>query len=78
MAMTWNKKERENKKRQAKKKKEEKMQERKNNSGKDTSLENMMAYLDEDGNLTSQPPDQRKKAPDNTGEANTGASPGKE
>ncbi|KAA2239058.1 hypothetical protein F0L74_22875 [Chitinophaga agrisoli] len=78
MAMTWNKKERENKKRQAKKKKEEKMQERKNSAGKDTSLENMMAYLDEDGNLTSLPPDQRKKKADNPEAGDKDAAPEKE
>jgi cold shock CspA family protein len=61
MAMTWNKKEREQKKRQEKKKKEERKQERKNNAVKGKSLDDMMAYLDENGNLTSEPPDPRKR-----------------
>lgn len=61
MAETWNKKEREKKKQQQKKAKLEKKQERKENSSNDTSMEGMMAYLDENGNLSSQPPDPRKK-----------------
>ena len=62
MATSWNKKERENKKREARKKKEEKRQERKENAGKGKSLDEMMAYLDENGNLTSVPQDNRKRA----------------
>lgn len=61
MASTWNKKERENKKQQHKKQKEEKRLERKQNAKKGQSLDDMMAYLDEDGNLTSTPPDPRKR-----------------
>lgn len=60
MAETWNKKEREKKKRQDKKEKAEKKQERKEN--KNTSdPESMYAYLDENGNLSSKPPDPKKK-----------------
>ena len=60
MAETWNKKEREKKKRQDKKEKAERKQERKEN--KNTSdPESMYAYLDENGNLSSKPPDPRKK-----------------
>jgi cold shock CspA family protein len=61
MAETWNKKEREKKKRQDKKEKAEKKQERKENSKNDTNPESMYAYLDENGNLSSKPPDPRKK-----------------
>lgn len=61
MATSWNKKERENKKREERRKKEEKKQERKENAGKGKSLNEMMAYLDENGNLTSVPPDNRKR-----------------
>jgi len=61
MAETWNKKEREKKKQQNKKEKAERKQERKDNAKGDNSLENMMAYLDENGNLSSQPPDPRKR-----------------
>ena len=61
MASTWNKKERENKKQQNKKIKEEKRLERKQNAKKGQSLDDMMAYLDENGNLTSTPPDPSKR-----------------
>lgn len=59
MAETWNKKEREKKKKQSKKEKEEKKQERKDNS-KGKSLDDMMAYIDENGNISSTPPDPGK------------------
>jgi len=61
MATSWNKKERENKKRENKKKKAEKKLERKENTVKGKGLEDMMAYLDENGNLTSSPPDPNKR-----------------
>jgi len=59
MAETWNKKEREKKKRQNRKDKEEKKQERKENNK--SNPESMIAYVDEMGNLSSKPPDPRKK-----------------
>lgn len=61
MPPTWNKKEREKKKQQEKKLKEERRLERKENTNKGKSLEDMMAYLDENGNLSSTPPDPRRK-----------------
>jgi cold shock CspA family protein len=61
MAETWNKKEREKKKQQDKKEKEERKQERRENSKPGKSLDDMLAYLDENGNLSSKPPDPRKK-----------------
>ena len=61
MAETWNKKEREKKKQQAKKEKAEKKQERKENNNSGNDLNSMLAYLDENGNLSSMPPDPRKK-----------------
>ena len=61
MAETWNKKEREKKKQQNKKEKEERKQERRENSKPGKSLDDMLAYLDENGNLSSKPPDPRKK-----------------
>lgn len=61
MATSWNKKERENKKKEERKKKEEKKQERKENANKGKGLDEMMAYLDENGNLTSTPPDASKR-----------------
>ncbi len=59
MAETWNKKEREKKKRQNKKDKAEKKQERREN--RSTDPDSMIAYIDENGNLSSKPPDPRKK-----------------
>ncbi len=59
MAETWNKKEREKRKRQNKKDKAEKRQERKENKSSD--FESMIAYIDENGNLSSTPPDPKKK-----------------
>lgn len=53
------KKELERKRQKQKQEKKEKMEERKNAPKK--SLDDMMAYLDEDGNLTSAPPDPTKK-----------------
>jgi cold shock CspA family protein len=61
MAETWNKKEREKKKQQDKKEKAERKQERRENSKSGKSLDDMLAYLDENGNLSSKPPDPRKK-----------------
>ncbi len=61
MAETWSKKEREKKKRQIKKEKQERRQERKENSKLGHDPESMYAYLDENGNLSSKPPDPKKK-----------------
>ena len=61
MAETWNKKEREKKKQQNKKEKEERKQERKEIAKQGKSFDDMLAYLDENGNLSSKPPDPRKK-----------------
>lgn len=59
MAETWNKKDREKKKQQNKKDKAERKLERKENS-KGKSLDDMLAYIDENGVITSTPPDPRK------------------
>ena len=59
MGDSWNKKDREQKKQKAKKDKEEKMQQRKESTKK--SFDDMIAYLDENGNLSSKPPDPNKK-----------------
>lgn len=61
MAETWSKKEREKKKRQVKKEKQERRLERKENSKLGHDPESMYAYLDENGNLSSKPPDPKKK-----------------
>lgn len=57
MAESWNKKEREKKKKQNKKQKEERKLERKNNPNSTS----MFSYVDQDGNVTSTPPDPTKK-----------------
>lgn len=59
MAETWNKKEREKKKQQQKKEKAEKKAQRKEDA-KGKGIDDMMAYLDENGNLSSTPPDPKK------------------
>ena len=58
---TFGKKEKEKKKAKARQDKQEKMEERKANAKKGKSLDEMMAYIDEEGNISSTPPDPRKK-----------------
>ena len=53
---TYSKKEKEKKRKKKKKEKEEKRQERKANA-KAGTLDNMMAYIDEHGNISDTPPD---------------------
>jgi hypothetical protein len=55
------KKEKEKKKLQKRQDKEQRKQERKANSMEGKPLEEMMAYVDENGNITSEPPDPSKK-----------------
>jgi S-adenosylmethionine hydrolase len=54
---TFAKREKEKKRQQQKKEKQQKMEERKANASKGKSLNDMMAYVDEFGNLTSAPPE---------------------
>lgn len=61
MAETFSKKEKEKKKQQKKKDKELRKAERKANAKTGQSLEDMMAYVDENGNISSTPPDPNKK-----------------
>jgi cold shock CspA family protein len=58
---SWNKKDREQKKQKARKQKEERKKDRKENSQKGKSLEDMMAYIDENGHISSTPPDPSKR-----------------
>lgn len=58
---TFSKKEKEKLKIKKRKEKEEKREERKANAVKGQSLEDMLAYVDENGNITSTPPDPKKK-----------------
>jgi cold shock CspA family protein len=69
---TFNKKEKEKKRLKQKQDKHEKMEERKANAKKGKSLEEMMAYIDENGNLSSTPPDPRKKKVFNQEDMQTG------
>lgn len=55
------KKEKEKKRLQKKKEKEQRKEERRANSKEGKSLDEMLAYVDENGNLTSVPPDPTKK-----------------
>ncbi|MBX2905532.1 MAG: cold shock domain-containing protein [Taibaiella sp.] len=61
MSETFSKKEKEKKKAKERQDKAQKMKERKENNAKGKSLEDMMAYIDENGNITSVPPDPSKK-----------------
>jgi cold shock CspA family protein len=61
MAEFWSKRDREKKKQQAKKEKEERKRERKENARDGNVLDNMIAYVDEYGNFSSEPPDPAKK-----------------
>ena len=61
MSETFNKKEKAKKKQQKKQEKEQRKADRKANSKPGQSWENMMAYVDEYGNITSTPPDPNKK-----------------
>lgn len=57
---TMGKKDREKKKQRKKQDKAEKMLNRKENNNKGKGLEDMMMYLDENGNLSPTPPDPRR------------------
>lgn len=59
--VTFNKREKEKQRLQQKQQKREKMEERKSNANKGKSLDEMMAYIDENGNISSTPPDPSKK-----------------
>jgi len=61
MSETWNKKERERNKQLKKKEKLERRQEKKLADKGSHDLESMLAYVDENGNLSSKPVDPRKR-----------------
>jgi cold shock CspA family protein len=58
---TWNKKELEKRKQKKKQDKEQKKEERKANAKEGKTLDDMIAYVDENGNFSSTPPDPKKK-----------------
>lgn len=59
-SQSFNKREKEKQKAKERQEKREKMEERKANAKKGQSLEDMMAYIDENGNLSTTPPDPAK------------------
>ena len=58
---SFNKREKEKQRIKQRQEKQEKMEERKAAAKKGKSLEDMMAYIDENGNLSTAPPDPSKK-----------------
>jgi len=60
MGETWNKKEREKKKQKERKEKEERRQERKEQAKEGKSFDDMLAYVDEYGQISSTPPDPKR------------------
>lgn len=71
---TFNKKEKEKKRLKKKQDKEQKKEERKANSDKGKSVDEMFAYVDADGNITSTPPDPAKKSEIKTEDIQIGVS----
>ena len=71
---TFSKKENEKKKAKKKRDKAEKMEERKSTAVKGKSLDDMMAYIDENGNISDTPPDPKKKKEINHEDIQLGAS----
>lgn len=59
---SFNKKEREKKRRKRQKEKAERREQRKEEGKEKKSFEDMLMYVDEDGNLTPTPPDPNKKS----------------
>jgi cold shock CspA family protein len=58
---SFNKREKEKQRQKEKREKKEKMEERKMNQGKGKTFDEMLAYVDEDGNISSTPPDPEKR-----------------
>ncbi len=69
---TFGKKEKEKKRLKQRQDKLEKMEERKANAKKGKTLDEMMAYIDENGNLSSTPPDPKKRQAFKQEDMNTG------
>ena len=75
MSETWNKRERERNKQQKKKEKLERREEKKSANKGSHDLESMLAYVDENGNLSSKPVDPRKRVSINSEDIEIGACP---
>ncbi len=69
---TFGKKEKEKQRLKHRQDKQQKMEERKANAKKGKSLDEMMAYIDENGNLSSMPPDPKKRKVFKQEDMNTG------
>jgi cold shock CspA family protein len=70
---TFSKKEKEKKRLKKRQDKEAKMEERRANGGTDGSLESMLAYVDENGNLSATPPDPKTRKEINLEDIQLGA-----
>ena len=75
MADTFSKKAQQQKKAKKKQDKLERREERKTNNDKGKSLDDMIVYLDEYGNLTDVPPDQQKRTAIKASDIQLGAAP---
>ena len=75
MADTFNKKALQQKRAKKKQDKRERKEDRKLNNDKGKSLEDMMVYLDENGNFTDVPPDKQKRKKINAEDMQLGAAP---
>jgi len=71
---TYSKKENEKKRLKKQKDKQEKKEERQANAKKGLALEDMLAYVDENGNISSTPPDPKKMKVINTEDIQIGIS----
>jgi cold shock CspA family protein len=78
MAEFFSKRDREKKKQHARKEKDEKMRQRKETSRNGNSLAEMIAYVDENGNLTSIPQDPKRKRDYSIDEIEIGVTSGKD
>jgi len=75
---TSNKREKEKQRQKEKREKREKMEERRASQAKGKSLDEMLAYVDEEGNISSTPPDPQKKKVFNAEDIEIGVSRSKE
>jgi cold shock CspA family protein len=75
---TSNKREKEKQRQKEKREKREKMEERRASQAKGKSLDEMLAYVDEEGNISSTPPDPQKKKVFNAEDIEIGISRSKE
>lgn len=78
MAEFFSKRDREKKKQHTRKEKDEKMRQRKETSRNGNSLADMIAYVDENGNLTSVPQDPKRKRDFSIDEIEIGVTNGKD